>query len=172
MKLSQVQIPATLVVATLMLAAICGASDAEGSRATIRGLLGINVGVEPLPDNVKQVGLAEKDIQTDVELKLRIAGIKVLTEKESTDTPGRPFLYVLVTVLGGDGVYAFSYHVSLQQEVLLARDKAMPTVLAPTWSVSGVGKAGRKDLPQYVRDAVKDEIDVFLNAYLSVNPKK
>jgi hypothetical protein len=42
---------------------------------------------------------------------------------------------------------------------------------ATTWSVTAVGTVGRENL-RNIRDFIKDDVDKFVNAYLSVNPKK
>ena len=57
---------------------------------SLKGIQGIAVLVEPLGSDVEAVGLHTSDIQTDVELKLRLAGIKVLTLGESFKEFGSP----------------------------------------------------------------------------------
>ena len=57
--------------------------DDPTSRATLAGLAGVQVVVEALPQEAEQRGLSQSNIQTDAELALRMAGIRVLTENES-----------------------------------------------------------------------------------------
>ena len=52
--------------------------------------------VEDMTDDAKRLGLNTVQIQTDVELKLRLAGIKVLTKEERYGTPGTPYRLCLV----------------------------------------------------------------------------
>src|SRR5690349_8518843 len=107
--------PVTIpIAAILLLTAPCGASDTEYSRKSLKGIDGVHVVVETLADAVKQDGLSAQDIQTDVELKLRLAGIKVLTQKENLAMPGYPCLYVRATPLFRDNVYAYWIEVDLQ----------------------------------------------------------
>ena len=127
--------------------------------------------MEPLSAQAKQDGLNEVDIQKDVELKLRLAGIRVLTEKESLDTPGGPYLYVLASDVLTGGIYAVSIRVGLCQSVYLERDPSSFIAGAETWSIQSVATIGRNKLAE-LRDSIKDDVDTFLNAYLSVNPKK
>ena len=185
MNLSRVRItPTILIMASAMFTVVHGAAaDNEHSRRSLRGISGVYVLVEPMPDEEKRDGLNEQDIRTDVELGLRLAGVKVLTKKESLETPGRPYLFVAVDTILRDSLYAFDIEVSLYQDVLLERDQsiglvdAAPThktpnpLDAPTWSTGRVGTVGKDKLSQ-IRSLIKDHVDTFLNAYLSVNPKK
>jgi hypothetical protein len=156
----------------LALLTVCRApaTDNEVTRKTLRGISRINVLVEPLGSDAKDDGLSEQSIQTDVELKLRMAGITVVTEVESLKAPGMPVLYVFVQTKLSGGLYAFSITVSLEQGVLLARDTSV-FILTSTWSASSIGAVGKSNLSQ-VRGSVGDAADQFLNAYLSVNPRK
>jgi hypothetical protein len=109
-------------------------------------------------------------IQTDVELKLRLAGIQVLTQAESQSAPGRPWLCLIATIQrsGQAPTYHYNIGLELQQDVILVRNPSV-TTRGPTWSTGGLG--GSSDI-QVLRDVIKDNVDIFINAYLSVNPKK
>jgi len=167
MKLPRVLRSTILIATFVLLPARCAPGDNERTRNSLRGLAGAEVLIEGLSADAKQDGLNEQDIQTDVELTLRLAGIKVLTRRESITTPGIPCLYVNVGLLSRGGTYTSSIEVSLEQEALLERDPTIRTTVA-TWSVGSIGIVGKTQ----IRGAIKDEIDKFLNAYLSVNPKK
>lgn len=147
------------------------ASDDEVARATLRGLPGVNVLVEALTAEAERNGLTRAQIQTDVELRLRKAGIRVLSETERDETPGRPFLYVTVNARKARStpLYAFSIHVALAQRVLLERDPQISS-LAETWSISSTGIVGESHLRELTRSEIADRVDAFLNAYLAVNP--
>ena len=92
-------------------------------------------------------------------------------------TPGSPYLYVNVNCLAaGDGLYAYRIDVELNQEVILVRDpsiKATGTTYlsSATWDVRSFGTVGANIL-RNLREAVKDHVDQFINAYLSVNPRQ
>ena len=45
------------------------------------------------------------------------------------------------------------------------------SVLGATWSTAVVSFAGQAVFSRAVRDAVRDQVDKFINAFLSVNPK-
>ena len=55
--------------------------DGKETRKTLVGLSGVYVLVETIEDDVERDGLSRAQIQTDMELKLREAGIPVLTEE-------------------------------------------------------------------------------------------
>jgi hypothetical protein len=53
-----------------------GADDDPTSRETLRGLIGVRVVVAQLDPAVQRLGLSMPQVQTDVELRLRAAGIR------------------------------------------------------------------------------------------------
>jgi hypothetical protein len=142
------------------------ANDSEISRRSLQGISAVSVDVEDLSDGAKALGLSEEAIRTDVELKLRLAGIRVVAVEEDVKVPGMPTLYVNPQVLSN--AKALSITVELQQNVLLERN-GQRAVNVTTWEVGGVGM---NPTAQSIRDNIKDFVDQFLNAWLSVNPKK
>jgi len=145
--------------------------DEERDRATLRGLKGVEVLIEPLAPKMEEDGLLAKQIQTDVELRLRSVGIRVLSREEALKAPGSSYLYVNVNALSLEEVqWVYSLRVELCQDVLLERDPSIGAFGVPTWSVRAVGRVGRLNL-RHIRETVADCVDRFINAYLSVNPK-
>ena len=69
--------------------------DDEYTRETLRGLKGVYVSIV-LDDASRQIGLLESQVREDVELTIRLKGIKVVSEHESFRLPGAPWLYVIV----------------------------------------------------------------------------
>lgn len=74
----------------------CAYAQDDFQIESLRGLKGVLVLVEALKPEIEADGLRRDSIQTDVELKLRLAGIKVLTEEECLKEPGCPWLYVYI----------------------------------------------------------------------------
>ena len=60
-------------------AQICYASDSEVDRQTLAGITAVKVVIEDLPSDALNLGLIRESIQTDVELKLRLAGMRIVT---------------------------------------------------------------------------------------------
>ena len=144
-------------------------TDSKSARLSLKGFPGIFVLVDKLQPDAELDGLSSSQIQTDVELRLKTAGVKVLTMEEMLKVPGMPTLFVDVNTLKRQTSYLYSIEVSLQQNVRLDRD---PTDLfiAPTWKIGAVGSVGATNIIQ-IGNGIRDEVDRFINAYLSVNQK-
>jgi hypothetical protein len=172
-----------LLVLFLLISSCAYAQQSENSIRSLRGLKGVWVLVEFLATDIEAVGLSKDNIQTDVELKLRLAGIKVLTKEEWLIEPGSPRLYIRVgyirvgstmvplPIQKDDTLYAYSIEVELHQNVFLERDPKIYKDGATTWGNGSVGVVGEEKILS-IRDHIKDNVDEFINDYLSVNPKK
>ena len=113
----------------------------EPNQTALRGLKGVYVLVESLAPEAEQLGLNKGQLKTDVELRLRKAGVRVLTKEEWKRIPGVPYLYVNVNtfIRAGSALCAYSTSVVLNEMVMLAR--GFPTVGA-IWSTGAVGSVG------------------------------
>jgi hypothetical protein len=158
-----------LVVIFFLIASLVFSFDDNETRKSLKGLNSISVmifvdGFEDLTDTT---------IRTDVELKLRMAGIKVIDE-DDTKLISDAILYVEVIgyKLPDHPMYSFGIQVQVRQYGTFKRFLGNEELIlgVETWSVNTVGYAG-EDKMDYIRDGVKEFIDQFLNAYLSVNPK-
>jgi hypothetical protein len=86
------------------------------------------VAVEGLPDIANVLGLTKETIQTDVELKLRLAGMRVVTREEGVKLSGHPFVYVAVNITkSGEAV---NITVELDQDVRLERNGQLESTVA------------------------------------------
>ncbi|MDP2997766.1 MAG: hypothetical protein Q8N47_09775 [Bryobacterales bacterium] len=162
----------SLMAVLLVAAGSAKALDNEMTRQSLRGLKGVEVMVENLDPEAEADGLSKTMIQTDVELKLRQAGIRVLTKDQVLAAAGRPWLLIHASTFRrkADPLYAYHLDVRLEQDVRLERDPKIMVILATTWSALGrIGTVGSEKLPQ-IRDDIKDQVDQFINAWLSVNP--
>src|SRR2546426_1004036 len=130
-----------LLSATLV-SPLVGQEDDEYTRKTLAGLT-MYVLVEHIPDEAERDGLDTTQIRTDVELKLRQAGISVLTHEEWLSTAAAPYLYVNVQVFKNPAnFYAYSANVELRQRVTLVHSPST-SALATTWSAHGtIGTVG------------------------------
>jgi len=146
------------------------ALDSDGTRATLRGVEGVEVVVENLKPEVERAGLTRQQLQTDVELQLRQAGIPLVTSAERVHVPGQPFVAVAVHVVPrADGLLA-AYAITVEVYQGASLETAAVKATVSTWSV---GKTGSIGLPllDTLRDSVKDAVEHFIDAYLSVNPR-
>jgi hypothetical protein len=120
----------------------CSISTAVADdEASFKDLHGVGIVLEPLSPEVETAGLRQTDIQTDVELKLRLAGIPVLSRDEWTRTSGAPILYVNVSVFLSTtpDTWAFNVEADLSQDVKLVRSPAIIVPNATTWRTFVVG---------------------------------
>lgn len=148
---------------------ICGNVYALDAENSLKGLEGINVVVEQIGEESGKDGLTAEAVTADVEQKLSLAGIPVLSEKEWLKEPGRPYLYINANVSKqAGGGYYYCIAVELTQMVTLVRS---PNVQCRggTWNTVGVGAS--KELRD-IRDRIKDQVDIFISAYLSMSPRK
>ena len=165
--------PSVMALAFMLVHVSPALSDSPRRRATLAGLTGVGVVVEAMDPDAEKDGLTTSTLRTEVELKLRQAAIRVLTEAERAVAPGSPFLYLRVATMKSDGVglYAVDIDLELTQEVRLTRNPAIIS-LATTWSAPGwVVIIGSRNLSK-VRETVRDVVDQFLNDYLAANPKR
>ena len=141
---------------------------------TLKDLPGVSVSVELFSSAAEDAGFDRRVFQTDVELKLRMAGIKAA---EDADLPQ---LYLNVTTLHRERNRnaAYSILLELNQGVLLRSQLrsdpektfedvlAMTTTFATTWFSGWLGIGSVTD----ARAAVRDLVDKFINDWLAVNP--
>ena len=157
----------------LLMASSLLALNSAMNRLTLQGLGGVKVLVEDLAPEVEREGLVKDRLQREVEDRVRAAGIRVLTQEETTKTPGEPYLYVNINVtLSRDDETPCSYSVdiALIQNVTLARNPKQ-AAYAVTWSTGGVGLIGKKSLSE-LRESIQEIVDIFIKAFLEANPKK
>ena len=144
------------------------AGDSPDDRVTLTGLSPISVVVEELSAVAQKNGLTAASVQTDVERRLRQAGISLTPDADA-------YLYVHVTVADPGGALPLPYYVdvSLMQEVTVPRGVRTRTPLqSPTWGLNSLGMVSGPGLKVAIGDRVTQFVDQFIRAYQSVNPKK
>ena len=114
-----------------------------------------------------QLGLTKSALQTEVDTKLRMAGITVVDEATLSD--GFPTLYVNTTIIEGSEPWVFSVNLEFEQAATLYRNPSLMTAGAITWHAGITGKAGSAKIAEVVGSGVKDLTDKFINAYLAAN---
>jgi hypothetical protein len=137
-------------------------------QKSLRGLQGVSVQVMRF-DSPEGVSL--KQIQTDVELRIRKAGIRVVPFSSVAQLPGQPFLWISVLALKNPvGVSVYSVNLELWQDVRLKRNLAIG-VSAATYTVEPrLVVVDSRNIRQ-LREDLSDCVDAFINDYLAMNPK-
>ena len=151
--------------ALLVLPTSAWGSDSPSARATLKGITELQVVVETIDPEVERHGLTQVQLQTDLELRLTQAGIKVVSSAPASLCVNIQFMRIMLY-----RVYAYWLEVAIRQPVRLDRDLRLSHVAAPTWSLSGSGVIP----PQRVRELrsrVIEQVDQFISAYLKQNPK-
>lgn len=152
-----------VIFCTLLQLETSGLSD---DTHFLRGLEGVQVIVEEIQPEVQRDGLTKSQLKSDVELALRMSGIKVLSVEERVQILSQPILYLNVNVTKTQGsAYVFNVDLTVRESSITLRGGL---TWAPTWEWSYVGITPSLTS---IRDYVKDMVDRFINAYLTANPK-
>ena len=141
-------------------------------RDTLRGLKEVSVLVEYLPDDVEREGLNREHLQRDIEVRLRQAGLHVLTISEVANLPGAPYLYVAVYPIIGPSINVNTYAVALTLKQLVQLSRNPSTELfATTWEgpihLSSLSDSRVHD----IRSRIFDAVGRFIVDYRDVNSK-
>jgi hypothetical protein len=139
--------------------------DTPEARASLKGISQVRVQV--VPPDVEADGLTKEQLQAELELRLRHAGIALAPITLTT----APLLWVLLTIdkVPGLAFYALSIRVELFQYVRVSRSGV--GLAAPTWGLEGIGSVPVDD-PAEIRSWARDFVDRFINAFLEQNPKQ
>jgi hypothetical protein len=163
------------VVALVLVLLVPGISHAlTDKQKALIGLKGLKVVVEAPPE-AERLRLTKNQIKTDVELRLRKAGIRVLTEEQWLKTPGAPYLYVKVTAVIRPNIPIYAYNiiypyniiVALCEQVMLFRGISVEGTI---W-ISTITRLVEKNKIRLIRESVGDLVDKFINDYMAANPK-
>lgn len=160
----------TLACAITLLTAAGAFAQKVSQEDSLRGLSGVSVLVAEVNSDAERDGLMRGQLQTDIELRLRKAGIRVLANTDP-DTPLLPQLYLKVRAVKRSefNLYAFSINVQVNDFVDLRRKPTRPAVVT-IWEADTAGSVGSDKL-RTVRETVGDLVDRFINDYLAQNPK-
>lgn len=135
----------------------------EAFRATLAGLTGVHVRVEPINTDAERDGLRSADLQADVESVLREGGLAVHGQPALfARVPGTPVLHVDVMTVRLDGRYAYSIRLELWQGIRLTRDPGQ-AALALTWSAPQVVGTLAADNLDTLRDVVRTAVRGFVD---------
>jgi hypothetical protein len=140
-------------------------SGVRNNPNALRGVEEIDIMVQILDSHLKNSGFSPDQIKTDIESKLRMAGIKVSPD-------ALPTLYVDINSYEDPkcpGVVIITVRLDLYQFVYLPPPKEI--LWTSTWYTDSFTILGAANVSG-VRDLVKDHVDKFINDYLSVNPKR
>ena len=151
---------------------IVGFAFTADKRDTLRGLKEVSVLVEYLPDDVEREGLTREHLTRDIEVRLRQAGLRVLTISEIAKSPGAPYLYIAVYPITGPSINfnAYAIGITLKQLVQLSRNPTTE-LFATTWEgpISPSSLSAPK-VPD-IRSRISDVVERFIIDYQAVNAR-
>jgi hypothetical protein len=133
----------------------------------LKGHQSIGVIVEELTSEIENKGITRAQIQADVELALRKAGIKVDNNSPSA-------LYLNASIMRtktSEGIeigLAYDIQLSFQQPATLSVNKSIDIVT--TWNKGVLATTGRDNF-RAIRDDINDYVSQFINDFLAANQK-
>ena len=173
---SKVCLAAFLGMACVLLSVRVNADEFDDlQNGSLKGLDEIFVTVSPIEKDVEENGLTADLLRQDVELRLRKAGIRILSEKDFKSNPLTPVLDIRAHFGRQkgtrEGLYAYHLYLALSQIVSLSRDPKI-TTFTSTWDSKYKLGVVEKSNVRKIREPVADLADEFINAFLAANPKK
>jgi hypothetical protein len=143
----------------------------ELAKPGLRGINGINVVPDVEVKDTDDRDLLTRQLRTDVELRLRKAGIRVLSDTEyQTALRGGVLGLTVLATRTEDGLIAYSTSVTFS--ILATASHNGQIINATIWNNDSVAVGGKERFVTAVREDISDSVDEFLNAYLAANPKK
>jgi hypothetical protein len=144
-------------------------------KDSLKGIKGLAVFVEALPPEMEKSGISADQLKTDVEARLKKAGIKLFSEEGVEGQPPeqqKPTLYInfIPYTLQKDLTYGYSLNVYFNQVVLLQHNPKLGC-LGTTWHSGGVGIIRANKLKSFGQGELAEHIDKFIHNFLAVNPK-
>lgn len=146
-------------------------TDSVYTNKPLTGLRGVWVCIEGIDANAEKDGLSQDQVRTDVELRLRKAGITVFDKMASVGNDSAAVLDISINTSKRDnGMYVYDISVELLELTHLIRS-ASSLAKATTWSTGSFGTVGTDNMPLSLRQTACDQVDKFANDYLAQNPK-
>lgn len=159
---------AAVLLAILSLPTHAMARLSAADLELLRGLDGFRLAVDRIRPDIERDGLFRSTLQEDMELRLRMGGMKVLSEEEAEKKPDAPLLYLHVDALKCSLGYVYKVRLALMEPIRLVRNhvKTTATVLRIP------DELGITSNLSEIRDAAGDVVDEFVKAWKAANSKK
>jgi hypothetical protein len=165
-----------LMLVGLLLAVMAPKAHPGADSENLKGLRGVRVLVESVKPDLEKEGVTKAQLTNRAEVKLRQAGIEVITSEEYEKMPLAQRVLVPVLDLKVEGIrimdlplYAYCLSLEVLDGVIFLRDKHMKT-LAGTWTRHAMGYSGLSNLRE-IYNQLDDLVDGFINDYLAANPQ-
>lgn len=116
----------------IFIASLTFSLDSESARKSLRGIEGFYAFID---FEVEETGLTEKILLTDIELKLRLAGIRVIDKEKRYINKNTADIYLMLLGYPLDNNnYVYHMTLSVLQNAFLERDNSVFLPVVATWS--------------------------------------
>ena len=138
----------------------------------LAGITKLTVIVETLPPVAALANVTEERLRTVAELKLRVAGLRVVSHDEDKADPEIvPYVYVQLTMASNPaGLFIYNVNLSLRREFSSPINGAWITGVL--WEGGGVGSASSSRMPNDVTDHLGEFLDTLVNEILKAHPRR
>ncbi len=137
-------------------------------KETLRDLSRVLLVVEFAQASVEMDGLNRTELEIEIATRLRAGGIRLMNETTWSQTPGVPYLYVLINTVKSDlGFYSYYAEVKLNQEVIMVRNRNLSN-MSTTWETTSLGFIGVNRIGS-LRQEILELVDIFIEDYRAVN---
>jgi len=144
---------------------LAGAHMRMGQPEVLKGLEAIRLEVERIKPEIERDGLFRDTLYSDMELKLRLAGIKVLSEEQAEQSPETPALYLNVDALKCSFGYVYNIGLYLIEPANLVRRP----MKAPAMFLRIPEQLGIASRLSEVREAAGDILEEFVRIWKESN---
>jgi hypothetical protein len=141
---------------------VAGQAFISEDKDTLAGIKVMKVVVENSTSVSETESLKENQIKTDIELKLKKAGIKI------EDSPLLPFLYINFKTLKNQNPPLLNYSLNIEFNQVVFLENKSKSVIASTWGREKNGTSAALD-SQQIRQNVSDLVDQFISDYIAAN---
>ena len=111
-------------------------------------------------------------MEKNIELKLRSAGINVVTQDELESNREIPFLLVNVLVSCSETTYSYVVMIGLNEKVHLARNPKIISYAMPWWRIMKGDHFDKREIVKEVDKTLIKLLDEFARDYFAVNPNR
>ena len=166
---------AAVVVIILACVVLASNAVAQGLSDPLLGISKVTVLVVFSASETPPSGASESRYRTIVELRLRTAGLRVLSEQENRDDPDiNPYILLSVRALEAlnqaDTSIGYSYVVDMSARVFTVVSFNQSFVPAVLWADTTLGVSSTERASATIEQVIGELTDSFLNEWLRVNP--
>ncbi len=166
-----------LLTTGAILVLIHGKLNAQVRDQPLTGVRKVTVRISYNPEADLSARLSEDRLRTVLEIKLRQAGLRVLSAEEDRQNPSlSPFVHLAVMVshlaTADDRPIGFAYTLVLSANVLTRVPFNSASAPQELWSHTALGHNSEEDAPPHIERLLGQLADSFLNEWLAANPRQ